>query len=261
MPPTSSVPRTPSASPNVHSASGSVATAAGGPSLRAPEAEFALLAADDHPIVRLGLSALLGAEFPDATADVVASGEQVLDALSGASYDILVMDLQLHDRDGVSLIKEISRCYPKVPVVVISMQPEDPFAIMACRAGAVGYVNKSKACSCLADAIRSVLDGHIAFSPWARNVILAGTVDEPHRFHELSPRESEIVTYMVEGLPMKEIAGRLGVSPSSINTYRHRILGKIGGTTTADILRYGWGRGNSFVNDGRGNASCRISAT
>lgn len=199
-----------------------------------------ILIADDHPIVRRGLKQIL-AEEPDLTVGGEAqTSQEVLDQVRRGGWDVLILDISMPGRGGLDVLKEIKHQYPKLPVLVLSMHPEDQYAIRALRAGASGYLTKESAPDELVAAIRKIVRGGKYISPTLAER-LAAEIEAPGGKlpHErLSDREYQVLLMIASGKTVSQIAQELSLSVKTISTYRARLLEKMGMKTNAELTHY-----------------------
>ncbi|MFM2066608.1 MAG: hypothetical protein RLZZ584_1517 [Pseudomonadota bacterium] len=196
--------------------------------------------ADDHPVVRQGLKQMLGAE-PDLTvATEAASANEAIELAAQVEWDVAVVDYNMPGKGGVDLVKDLRRRYPLRPVLVLSMFPEDQYALRVLKAGAAGYLTKESAAEDLVNAIRKVARGGRFVSAALGERLaqeLAGGDDQPlHR--KLSDREYQIMWLIASGKTVSEIGAQLFLSPNTISTYRARILHKLELKNNAELMRY-----------------------
>ncbi len=195
---------------------------------------------DDHPIFRQGLKTALS-EVPDiAVVGEAGSGPELFDILAHTACGVVVLDIQLPGRDGLEVLKELSNRQIHVPVLVLSMYPEDHYALRAFRGGANGYITKNSPMPQLIEAIRKVAGGGRYVSE-AMGERLAEEVrgrGAKPRHENLSDREYQVLLKLVSGLGIKEIAQELNISASTISTHRARILEKMGLKTRTELIRY-----------------------
>ena len=199
-----------------------------------------VLIADDHPVVRQGLKQMLGAE-PDITVAGEADSSQEVVELSGrVAWEVAVVDYNMPGKGGVDLVKELRRRFPQRAVLVLSMYPEDQYALRVLKAGAAGYLTKESATEELINAIRKVANGgrYVSAALGERLALeLAGGDGQPlHR--KLSDREYQIMWMIASGKTIGEIAQQLFLSPNTISTYRARILEKLELKNNAELMRY-----------------------
>ncbi len=196
---------------------------------------------DDHKIVREGLSKIISS-FPDIKiiADDIASGEELLQRLRKTEPNLIILDVSLPGRSGLEVLKQIKIFYPEVKVLVLSMYPEDQFAIRMLKAGASGYLHKDSAPEVLIDAIRVIHRGGEYLSPSITKLLYremsAKNQELPHR--TLSDREYEVFLAIGQGIPNNQIASQMSLSAKTISTYRARILNKMQMDNNSDIIKY-----------------------
>jgi two-component system, NarL family, invasion response regulator UvrY len=200
-----------------------------------------ILIADDHPIVRSGLRQILGAEDDMTIVGEAENGAQTLELARKVDWDVLVLDYSMPDRNGLDLIKEIKRQYPERPVLVLSMMPEEVHAAQVYKAGGSGFVKKDSATEELTIALRKVTKGRKYVSPtFAERLasgLTSGNAERP--LHEtLTDREYRVMWLLASGKQIKEIARELYLSPSTVSTYRTRILKKMMLSDNAALVRY-----------------------
>ena len=199
-----------------------------------------ILIADDHAVVRRGLKEILAQELPGARFSEAANGNEVLRLLAGSPVTALVLDINMPGRSGLDVLKDVKREYPRVPVIILSMQPEDQYAMRCLRAGASAYMNKDSAPEELAQAIKKILAGGRYVSPSLAEQLVT-QFDKPGEkpLHELlSDREYEVMRMIASGVSLTEIAVRLNVSVKTISTYRARIMEKMQIKSNAEVTRY-----------------------
>jgi DNA-binding NarL/FixJ family response regulator len=199
-----------------------------------------VLIADDHAVVRQGLKQILS-ETPDMTiVGEAATGDEALQKARSEACDVLVLDIAMPGRNGLDIVKDVRAARPKLPMLVLSMHPEDQFAVRVLKAGASGYLNKESAPEELVTAIRKVVRGGKYVSPTLAER-LAYEIDTasgklPHE--TLSDREFQVMCLMASGKTVTEIAGDLSLSVKTVSTYRTRILEKMNLKTNAEVIRY-----------------------
>lgn len=199
-----------------------------------------LLVADDHTIVRRGIAQII-AETPDIiVADEARNGQEVLERIHKHSYDLVLLDISMPGRDGLEILKEVKGLKPKLAVLMLSMYPEEQYAIRALRSGAAGYLTKESAPDELIAAIRKVVSGGKYVSTALAERLAAKLEAHPDKaLHELlSDREYQIMCMIASGKTPTDIAQLLSLSVKTISTYRTRILVKMHLKSTADITRY-----------------------
>jgi DNA-binding NarL/FixJ family response regulator len=191
-------------------------------------------------VVRRGLKEILADALPGARFSEAGSGDEVLSQLAGSQIGVLVLDINMPGRSGLDVLRDVKRSYPRLPVIILSVQPEDQYALRCLRAGAAAYINKDSAPEELAQAARKILDGGRYVSPRLAEKLLV-QLDEPidKPLHELlSDREHEVMRMIASGVALTEIADRLHVSVKTVSTYRARILEKMQMKSNAELTRY-----------------------
>jgi len=199
-----------------------------------------ILIADDHQLIREGLKKTLADECDMKVAAEASSGEDVLELIRRNEFDIIVMDLSMPGLSGLDLIKRIKNESPKIPILVLSMHPEERFAVRAIKAGASGYLTKENTPQKLVEAIRKIVNGGKYITP-SLGERLAAELDDmksqlPHEL--LSDREYQIFILISSGVSVKEICEKLFLSVSTVHTYRTRILEKMKLNSDCDLTHY-----------------------
>lgn len=199
-----------------------------------------ILIADDHAIVRRGLKQILAEESGMTVAGEAQNAQEVLDLVRKQVWDVVVLDIAMPGRGGLDVLKEIKPEYPQLPVLILSMHPEDQYAIRALKAGAAGYLTKESAPEELVKAIRKVLaGGKYVSASLAEKLVLALEADDKKPPHEtLSDREYQVMCLIASGKTVGEIADELSLSVKTISTYRARILEKMSLKSNAALTHY-----------------------
>jgi DNA-binding NarL/FixJ family response regulator len=199
-----------------------------------------ILVADDHPIVRRGLKQII-ADNPDMVVAVeAADGQEVLNQVWKNEFDVVLLDISMPVMNGLDILKQLKNQKPRLAVLLLSVHPEEQYALRALKAGAAGYVTKDKAPEELVSAIRAVASGKKYISPSLVQT-LASTVGVAATgpLHQLlSDREYSVLRLIAAGRTKIRIAEELSVSPKTVSTYRSRLLKKWGLKTDAEIVRY-----------------------
>ncbi len=199
-----------------------------------------ILIADDHAIFREGLKQVIATTANMGVADEVADGRDVLARIRENEYDMLILDISLPGRSGLDILPEIKALRPKLPVLILSMHPEEQYALRAMKSGASGYLTKGSSSQELVDALYKISMGKKYVSESLAETLasrLATDGDGP--LHErLSDREFQVMGMIAAGFPPKRIADDLMVGIKTVNTYRARILQKMGMKCNADLVRY-----------------------
>ena len=199
-----------------------------------------ILIADDHAVVREGIKRII-ADAGDMTVTAEANdGDDLLAKVRAGDCDVALMDLAMPGMSGLELLQEIRRQHPKLPVLVLTIYPEDQYAVRTLMAGASGYVHKGDSPAELITAIRKVAAGNRYITPKVAE-LLASHVDpmsSGRRHENLSNREYEVMCLVATGKSISEVAEQLLLSVKTVSTFRRRILDKLGLHNTAQIIRY-----------------------
>ena len=199
-----------------------------------------VLLVDDHAVVRQGLKQVLAESLPDATFGDAASADEALRMVRTANWDIVVLDISLPGKSGIEALKELRAAHPRLPVLVLSMHPEEQFAVRALKAGAAGYVTKRTAARDVVAAVQKVLSGgrYVSASLAERLAAQtqAGSAQAPHE--ALSDREYQVFRLLAMGKTVKQIGKELDLSPQTVSTHRTHILEKMGMQSNAELIQY-----------------------
>ena len=196
--------------------------------------------ADDHPVVLKGLKEILSESFDDVIIDGTTTGYELMNNVQKNQYDLALLDISLPDINGLEVLKEINKKKPKLPVLIISMYPEEQYALRAIKAGARGYLTKRSAPNELVLAVRKILSGKRYVSPaFAEKMLFEFESDAERPPHEgLSDRELQVLCMIGGGKAVNQIAQELHLSANTVRTYRTRILEKIGVNGTGELIHY-----------------------
>jgi two-component system invasion response regulator UvrY len=199
-----------------------------------------ILIADDHTVVREGLKQIVAETSDMVVSDEASNGHEVLNKALSSDYDVIVLDITMPGIHGLDVLKQIKSQRPALPVLVLSMHPEEQYAVRVIKAGAAGYLTKESASEELITAIRKVSSGRKYITSSLAEKIASDLETDaeklPHEF--LSDREYQVMCMIAEGKTVKEIADELYLSVKTISTYRSRILEKTGMKTNAELTRY-----------------------
>ena len=199
-----------------------------------------ILIADDHPVVRQGLKQILELDGDMQVVGEAKNGNEALDLARKVEWDVAILDYSMPGRSGLDLLKEIKREYPRRPVLILSMHPEELHATRVLKAGGSGYINKESASEELAAAIRKVVHGgKYVSAALAERLAVELAPDTERPLHEtLSDREYRVMWLLASGKQINQIAKEMFLSPSTVSTYRTRILSKLQLANNAQLVQY-----------------------
>jgi DNA-binding NarL/FixJ family response regulator len=198
-----------------------------------------LLIVDDHPVVRRGVKEILEDER-DLEISETQDAYEALRLVKEQEFDLVVLDLDLPGKSGLDLLKEIKRDRPNLPVLILSIYPEEQFAVRVLRAGASGFISKESAPEDLVMATRKILKGGKYVSERvAESLLVHASTEQVATPHErLSDREFQILCLLGAGKTVTAIAHDLSLGVPTVSTYRARILEKMNLRTTAELVHY-----------------------
>ena len=200
-----------------------------------------VLIVDDHAVVRRGMAHILTDAFHRIEIGEADSGKGALAAVKKEDWDIVILDINLPDRKGLEVLRALKTEYPRLPVMILSLHPEEQYALRALKAGASAYLTKQSAPEELVAAIKQVLKRRIVVSKFLAER-LADTLSKDHpaiQSHQiLSDREFEVLCRLAQGHSIRDIGEQLTLSMKTVSTYRARLLDKLHFKTTADLIRY-----------------------
>jgi DNA-binding NarL/FixJ family response regulator len=206
----------------------------------AKEKMINVLIVDDHSIVREGLKQIISETTDIMVTDEAGNGQEALDKVWKNRYDVVLLDISMPGRSGLDILKQIKNDNPALHVLILSVFPEEQYAIRALKAGASGYLTKESTPNELITAVRKVSEGkkYVSASLAERlaSHLEVKTEEFPHE--SLSDREYEVMCMIASGKPVKEIAEDLLLSVKTISTYRARILEKMGMKNNAQLTHY-----------------------
>lgn len=199
-----------------------------------------ILIADDHAIVRRGLRLLLLEEYPSAEIGEAGDAETLVNKIIQQEWDVVVCDISMPGRSGLDALSQIKQISPKLPVLIMSMYPEDQYALRVLKAGAAGYLGKETIHDDIVKAIQTVqLGKKFITATIAEKLAKAFEVDTTDQLHEkLSDREFDVFKMLASGKAVSEIANQFALSVTTVSTYRSRVLEKMGMKSNADLTRY-----------------------
>jgi DNA-binding NarL/FixJ family response regulator len=199
-----------------------------------------VLIADDHAVVREGVKHIFAETLDIKVAGEAASGHEVLENVGKQEYDLLLLDIAMPGRDGLEILREVKILKPKLPVLMLSMFPEEQYALRALKSGASGYLTKDSIPNELVKAVRKVLKGgNYVSSSFSERLLTEITSYGTKPLHDtLSDREFQIMRMIASGKTMNEIADELSLSSKTVYTYRARILDKMGMKNNMEVTHY-----------------------
>ena len=199
-----------------------------------------ILIADDHAIVRRGLSEILLEEYPSAFVEEVGDADRLLNRALAENWDIVISDLMMPGRSVLEVLQQIKQHAAQLPVLILSIFPEEQYATRVLKAGASGYINKDAAPTELVKAVQRILQGRKYITPNIAEMLASdlnlATDKAPHEL--LSDREFHVMKLLAEGKTISDIAEMLSLSPTTISTYRARIMEKMKMRANAELARY-----------------------
>jgi two-component system invasion response regulator UvrY len=198
-----------------------------------------IVVADDHELIREGVKKIIRSCADLRIAGEAADLARTIALVEQHAPDVVVLDISLPDYDGLDGLAELRRRFPGQRVVMLSMYDEERYAVSALKAGAAGYITKAMAAEELVKAIRQVVSGGTYIGPGLAGLLARQALaPRPPSHLSLTTREVEIVALIGAGKQIKQVAAELGISVSSVNTYRNRIFRKMGLTSNAALIRY-----------------------
>lgn len=199
-----------------------------------------VLVADDHAVFRRGLKETISEAFPKVAFGEAKSARETLENVRIQNWDIVILDISMPGQSGLDILNDLRRLRPKLPILLLSMHPEEQYARRALKSGAAGYLTKESVPEELKRAVRQIVAGGRYVSATLAEKLacdLRSGVDVP--VHELlSDREFQVLRMIASGKTVKQIADEIALSVKTVSTYRARILEKTGMKTTAELIRY-----------------------
>jgi len=196
-----------------------------------------IILADDHSFIRLGLIQILKDEYPNAEIKQVSDAESLIREVSMHEWDLVISDLDMPGRSGLEALEQIKILNPTLPVLILSIYPEDLYAVRVLKAGAAGYLNKNSAPEELIIAIQRIAMGKKYITPEiAEKFLYTDPEKKPHEL--LSNREFEVFKLLASGKTVSQVAEMLSVALTTVSTHRSRIMEKLHLNTNSDLTRY-----------------------
>lgn len=199
-----------------------------------------ILIADDHAIVRKGLSQIIREEFSFAEITEAINSLEVFEKIKEKKWDIILLDISMPGRNGVEILKQLRVNDAATPILMLSMHPEEQYALRVLKAGACGYLCKESATEELVTAMKKVISGkkYITLSLAEKLIETSSDLSAESLHKKLSDREMQVLQLLAKGKPVSEIGQEISLSVNTISTYRARILEKLGLTNNAEIMHY-----------------------
>lgn len=199
-----------------------------------------VLIADDHVVVREGLKHIISKASDMTVSAEAVNGQEVIDRVREQTFDVVVLDINMPGRGGFEILKELKRDYTRLPVLVLSVHPEEQVGVRVLKAGAAGYLNKESTPKELVNAIRKVYTGGKFITPSLAEKLAYGLeLDSKALAHEsLSDREYQVFLMLAAGKAANEIAEELALSVKTVRTYRQRILEKLTMKNDVELSHY-----------------------
>jgi DNA-binding NarL/FixJ family response regulator len=212
----------------------------GSPSATPAQQPVRVLIADDHPVVRDGLKTMLSSDPEVRVVGEASDGDEALRLMHDVEWDVAVLDYSMPGKGGVDLLAQVKHDYPERPVLILSIYPEDPHGMRALKAGAAGYITKESAGDELTAAVKKVMSGgRYVSAALAEKLAARLTPDQDRPPHErLSDREYRVMWLLASGRSLQQIAEEMHLSPSTVSTYRGRILKKLALTSNVELVHY-----------------------
>lgn len=199
-----------------------------------------ILVADDHTVVRWGLKQIVSEEADMTVIGEACDSQELVTLIREKPCDVLVLDISMPGRSGLEVLKDVKQEYPKLPILVLSVHPEDQYAVRTLKLGASGYLSKDSAPEELVHAIRKILMGGKYVSPALAEKLAENLITDSGRppFETLSERERQVLTMIASGKSITEISDELAISVKTVSTYRTRVLAKMNMRNNAELTHY-----------------------
>jgi len=201
---------------------------------------YRILIADDHPIVRRGLRQILEENRTVLSVEEAGTGQEAIEIVKRRRFDVVLLDISMPGMSGLEALSEIKKLNPGLPVLILSIYPEEDYAVRALKAGASGYLTKKSAPDELITAIKKLCRGERYISPSLAEFLATHLTEENERpLHEsLSNREYQVMRLITSGKSLKEAAAVMSLSPKTISTFRTRVLQKLNLKSNAELIQY-----------------------
>lgn len=199
-----------------------------------------VLIVDDHSILREGMRLVIDRCVDMTVADEAENGQEALRKIQNNDFDLVILDISMPGRSGLDVLTDIKRIKPKLPVLILSMHPEEQYALRAFRAGASGYLTKGSPSHDLIEALQKISLGKRYISPSLAEALADGLLTDKDRplHDDLSIREYQVMCLIANGRKPQQIADDLAMSVKTVGTYRARILKKMNMKSNVELTRY-----------------------
>jgi len=199
-----------------------------------------ILSADDHAVVRKGVKQILLEKFPYVSCEEATTAREVFELVERKNWDLLILDISLPDKSGLTVLKELRLVKPKLPVLMLTIHPEEEYAVRVLKSGGSGYLTKDSIPEQLVAAVVTILKGGKYISPSLAQTLAYELGRESARppHHSLSDREYQVMLMIASGKTLREMASQLCLSPKTVSTYRQRLLEKMNVDSNAALVKY-----------------------
>lgn len=198
-----------------------------------------IIIADHHPVIRKGISCMLRKHDQFSIIDKVSNGEELLLSLEENTPDILILEIDIPQTNGINILRTIKASYPKLRILIFSAHPEEIYALRAIKTGAAGYVSKSAPTKLFVKAIKQIAKGGIYLNEELTTTFTSRNVEESSalsRYKKLSSREIEVLNLLSSGKRNKDIANALDINEKTVSTYKTRLLKKLKVDNLAELI-------------------------
>ncbi len=197
-----------------------------------------IILADDHSFIRLGLIQILKDEYPTVEITEVADGEALVKEVLQHDFDLVIFDLDMPGRSGLEALEQIKQLKPQLPVLILSIYPEELYAVRVLKAGASGYLNKNAAPYELITAVQRILQGRKYITPEIGEKLLEQNEPGKNPHEQLTNREFEIFKLLALGKTLTQVAETLSLALTTVSTHRSRIMKKLDVSSNSELTRY-----------------------
>jgi len=202
-----------------------------------------IIIADDHAVVRTGLQLILDETHDLSITDEAKNGQELLDKLAIATYDLVILDISMPGKDALDVLTEVKAQWPLLPVIIFSMNPDEIYAIRRLSNGASAYINKETKPRQIIEIIRTVLQGRKYYAPLHAELMAEIVTDAPQKAKllphaTLTDREFQVFSLLAIGIRKSEIADKLSISKNTLSNHRNNIMKKMCITTNSELTRY-----------------------